>query len=315
MVTLSDVQRARERIRPYIHETPLLSSDQLSREMGVNLYFKSEHLQKVGAFKARGAANAVYSLSDDEARSGVATHSSGNHGAALARAAQLRGVPAYVVVPENANQMKVDAIASYGAEIIRCASTLESREATLAETVANFGAAVVHPYDDPRVIAGQGTCALEILEQMASHRETLHALITPVGGGGLLAGSAIVTRTKSQSAVFGAEPSGADDAYRSFKTGNRVSQHQPETIADGLRTTLGVKNFEIIRENVDDIMLVTEDEIVTAMKLIWTRLKQVVEPSSAVCFAALAKHRDRFQGQTVCLVLTGGNVDLANLPF
>ena len=315
MIELRDVQAARERIRPHIHETPLLSSEQLSRELGINLYFKAEHLQKVGAFKARGAANTVFSLTDQEAQSGVATHSSGNHGAALARAAQLRGISAHVVVPENANQMKVDAIASYGAEVIRCASTLAARESTLAETVAKTGAEIVHPYNDERVIAGQGTCALEILEQMGSHREKLHALITPVGGGGLLAGSAVVMKAKSHGLVYGAEPTGADDAYRSFKTGIRVTDHTPNTIADGLRTNLGERNFEIIKQDVNDILLVTEEEIVDAMRLIWTRLKQVVEPSSAVCFAALAKNRERFQDQTVCLVLTGGNVDLSELPF
>lgn len=315
MISLGDVQIARERIAPYVHETPLLSSDQLSRELGVNLYFKSEHLQKVGAFKARGAANTVFSLTDEEAKCGVATHSSGNHGAALARAAQLRDIPAHIVVPENANASKVAAIEGYGAEIIRCESTLAARESTLAATVEKTGAVVVHPYDDPRVIAGQGTCALEVLAQMASHREKLHALITPVGGGGLLAGSATVIKAKSHASVFGAEPSGADDAYRSFTTGDRVTEHTPETIADGLRTTLGKENFEIIRENVDDILLVDEDEIVDAMKLIWTRLKQVVEPSSAVCLAALIKNKERFQGQTVCLILTGGNVDLSDLPF
>lgn len=315
MISLEDVQQARERIRPYIHETPLLSSEQLSRELGVNLYFKAEHLQKVGAFKARGAANTVFSLTEQEAQRGVATHSSGNHGAALARAAQLRGIPAHVVVPENANTTKVAAIEGYGAEIIRCESTLEAREKTLAETVEKTGAVVVHPYDDPRVIAGQGTCALEILEQMKSHREKLTAVITPVGGGGLLAGTATVMKAKSHASVFGAEPSGADDAYRSFQSGVRVTDHDPQTIADGLRTTLGEHNFQIIQEAVDDILLVDEAEIVAAMRLIWTRLKQVIEPSSAVCLAALIKNRERFQGQTVCLVLTGGNVDLSNLPF
>jgi threonine dehydratase len=315
VVSLADVKAARERIRPYVHETPLLSSEQLSRELGINLYFKAEHLQKVGAFKARGAANTVYSLTDEQAANGVATHSSGNHGAALARAAQLRGIPAHVVVPQNANQTKVDAIASYGAHIIRCESTLAAREASLADVVTNTGAEVVHPYDDPRVIAGQGTCALEVLEQMGSHRETLHALITPVGGGGLLAGSAVVVKARNHGDIFGAEPEGADDAYRSFKSGVRVTDQVPNTIADGLRTTLGERNFEIIKHDVDDVFVVSEEEIVHAMKLIWTRLKQVVEASSAVPFAALSKNRERFQGQTVCLVLTGGNVDLSDLPF
>lgn len=314
-VTIDDIKAARDRIRPYIHQTPLLSSEQLSRELGVDIYFKGEHLQKVGAFKARGAANTVFSLTDEEASAGVATHSSGNHGAALARAARLRGIPAHVVVPENANPTKVDAIAAYGAKVIRCAATLEAREDTLKKTVAETGAVVVHPYDDARVIAGQGTTALEILEQMHAMGQKLDALITPVGGGGLLAGSATAVRARSHADVFGAEPSDADDAYRSFKSGTRVTQHTPRTIADGLQTTLGANNFKIIQKHVTDILLVDEDEIVDAMKLIWSRLKQVVEPSSAVALAALIKERQRFQGQTVCLVLTGGNVDLSNLPF
>lgn len=314
-VDIDDIRAARDRIQPYIHQTPLLSSEQLNKELGLEVFFKGEHLQKVGAFKARGAANTVLSLSDEEAAAGVATHSSGNHGAAVARAAQLRGINAHVVVPEHANPSKVDAIAAYGAEIIRCEATLEAREKTLAEVVARTGAIMVHPYDDPRVIAGQGTTALEILEQMRSLGRKLDVLIIPVGGGGLLAGSAVVVDAQSNAHTYGAEPSGADDAYRSFHSGTRITQHNPHTIADGLRTTLGAENFEIISKLVKDIVLVEEEEIVDAMRLIWTRLKQVVEPSSAVCFAALIKQREKFKGKTVCLVLTGGNVDLANLPF
>jgi threonine dehydratase len=268
-------------------------------------------LQKVGAFKARGAANAVFSLSDAQAQLGVATHSSGNHGAALARAAQLRGIPAHIVVPENAKRAKTDAIAGYGGRVIRCESTLAAREATLAQVVEETGASIVHPYDDPRVIAGQGTTALEILEQT----DQLDAIVMPVGGGGLLAGSSLVLKNRSSAKVYGAEPASADDAYRSFKTGTRVTEHTPKTMADGLQTTLGEQNFIIIREHVDDILLVTEDQIVAAMRLIWSRLKQVVETSSAVTLAAVINNPDLFKDQTVCLVLTGGNVDLADLPF
>lgn len=314
-ISIDDVRAARDRIQPYIHQTPLLSSEQLNRELGLEVFFKGEHLQKVGAFKARGAANTIFSLSDEEAGAGVATHSSGNHGAAVARAAQLRGIKAHIVVPENAIQSKVDAIAAYGAELIRCESTLEAREQTLAKVVAETGAIMVHPYDDPRVIAGQGTAALEILEQVKSLGRKLDVLMIPVGGGGLLAGSAVVIDAQSRADTYGAEPAGADDAYRSFHSGVRVTEHSPQTIADGLRTTLGAHNFEIIGKLVKDIVLVDEDEIVEAMKLIWTRLKQVIEPSSAVCLAALMKQREHFQGKTVCLILTGGNVDLANLPF
>lgn len=310
-VTFADVEAARDRIRDYVHETPLLSSQQLDLESGATLFFKAEHLQKVGAFKARGAANAVFSLSDSEAGHGVATHSSGNHGAALARAAQLRGIPAHIVVPENAKSAKVAAISSYGGQVIRCESTLAAREAALEVVVQETGATIIHPYDDVRVIAGQGTTALEILAQT----DRLDSVVIPVGGGGLLAGSSVVFKTQSAVKVYGAEPASADDAYRSFKSGVRVTSHTPKTMADGLQTTLGETNFAIIREQVDDILLVSEDEIVAAMRLIWSRLKQVVEPSSAVTLAAVLKYPELFQNQKVCLVLTGGNLDLDDLPF
>jgi len=310
-VTFADVEAARDRIRSYVHETPLLSSHQLDMESGATLVFKAEHLQKVGAFKARGAANAVFSLSDMEASSGVATHSSGNHGAALARAAQLRGISAHIVVPENAKLAKVNAISAYGGRVIRCESSLAAREAALERVVKDTGAAIIHPYDDARVIAGQGTTALEILAQT----DRLDAVVIPVGGGGLLAGSSVVFKTQSKVKVYGAEPASADDAYRSFKSGIRVISHTPKTMADGLQTTLGEQNFAIIRERVDDILLVSEDEIVAAMRLIWSRLKQVVEPSSAVTLAAVLKYPELFQNQKVCLILTGGNLDLDDLPF
>ena len=310
-VTLNDVVAARARIRPYIHETPVLSSELLNREAGATLLFKCEHLQKVGAFKARGAANTVFSLSPVEAKLGVATHSSGNHGAALARAAQLRGIPAHIVVPNNAKLAKVLAIEGYGGRVIRCESNLAAREATLKQVVAETNATVVHPYDDERVIAGQGTTALEILEQV----DDLDGVVIPVGGGGLLAGSSCVFKAMSDVKVYGAEPKMADDAYRSFTSGVRVTEHTPKTIADGLQTTLGEKNFDMIRELVDGILLVSEDELVSAMGLIWSRLKQVVEPSSAVTLAAVIKYPDLFQNRKICLILTGGNVDLADLPF
>lgn len=310
-VTIADVEAAHDRIRSYVHETPLLSSQLLDLESGAKLLFKAEHLQKVGAFKARGATNAVFSLSDSEARRGVATHSSGNHGAALARAAQLRGIPAHIVVPKNAKLAKVNAISSYGGQVIRCESTLAARDDLLEQVVNETGATIIHPYDDARVIAGQGTTALEILAQT----ERLDAVVIPVGGGGLLAGSSLVFKARSKVKVYGAEPASADDAYRSFKSGVRVMSHVPNTIADGLQTTLGERNFAIIHECVDDILLVSEDEIVAAMKLIWSRLKQVVEPSSAVTLATVLKYPQLFQNKTVCLVLTGGNLDLDDLPF
>lgn len=308
-VTIEDVDAAHHRIRAYIHETPVMRSARLDKMVGCELFFKCENLQKAGAFKSRGAVNAVFSLSDKQLKYGVATHSSGNHGAALARAASLRAIPAYIVVPENAKRVKKDAIRAYGAEIVECESTLQAREQKLEQVVRDTGAQVVHPYDDDLVIAGQGTAALEFLEQV---RE-LDSLVIPVGGGGLLAGSAIVAY--GMTAVYAAEPESADDAYRSFRSGQRVTSHIPKTICDGLQTTLGLRNFEIIREKVADVLLVSEQEIIDAMQLLWTRLKQVVEPSSAVTLAAVLRNRSLFSKQRVGLILTGGNVDLGNLPF
>ena len=308
-VSIKDVEAAHLRIRQYVHKTSVITSDLLDEMVGCKLFFKCEHLQKVGAFKTRGAVNAVLSLSEIEADKGVATHSSGNHGAALARAARIRGIPAYVVVPENAKQVKKDAMRSYGAELIECESTLAAREKTLERVIGETAAVVVHPYNDDRVIAGQGTCALEFFDQVVD----LNAMIVPVGGGGLLAGSATIAYPKTH--VYGAEPEMADDAYRSFNEGHLVKHHVPKTMCDGLQTTLGERNFEIISEKVTDILLVTEQEIVDAMRLIWTRLKQVVEPSSAVTLAAVIRNKEVFTGQRVGLVLTGGNVDLNDLPF
>ena len=308
-MSLQYVLEAQQRIHGRIHTTPVMQSLHLNELAGSTLFFKCEHLQKTGAFKARGAANAVFALNDEQSQTGVATHSSGNHGAALARAAQLRGIPAWVVVPENALASKKAAIKHYGAEIIECVSTLEARETTLAMLVKDKQCQVVAPYDDELVIAGQGTAGLEFIEQV-NH---LDCIVTPVGGGGLLAGC--ILAVDGNLPVYGAEPAGADDAYRSFKTGVRVESHTPSTIADGLRTVLGVKNFEVIRSSAKDILLVSEDEIIDAMVLVWSRLKQVVEPSSAVTLAAVLRNPDVFKGQRVGLVLTGGNVDVEDLPF
>lgn len=304
-----DVLAAAGRIAPWVHRTPVLTSEALDDIAGCRLFFKCENLQKAGAFKSRGACNAVFALSDDAAARGVATHSSGNHGAALARAAKLRGIPAYIVVPENANAVKKAAISSYGAEIIECESTLEARESTLDRVLERTGATMVHPYDDDFVIAGQGTATLELMADAPD----LDAVITPVGGGGLLAGSALIAAGKAR--VYAAEPSGADDAYRSFRSGERVTSHVPDTICDGLLTTVGERNFAIMQRDVEDVLLADDAAIVAAMKLIWTRLKIVTEPSSAVTLAALLGHPDRFAGKRVGLVLTGGNVDLSKLPF
>jgi len=308
-LSVTDVIEARDRIAGLVHITPVMQSSLLNELACAELFFKCEHLQKVGAFKARGAANAVFALSDDIAARGVATHSSGNHGAALARAARLRGISAWIVVPENALASKKAAIRAYGAEIIECEATLEARESTLAALVARENCYQIPPYDDQWVIAGQGTAGLELVSQI----DRLDCIISPVGGGGLLAGCLLAV--DGQMPVYGAEPANADDAYRSFHSGVRVSSHNPDTIADGLRTVLGLKNFEIIKSRAEGILLVSEDEIVAAMGLIWTRLKQIVEPSSAVTLAAVLKYPDIFTGKRVGLMLTGGNVDLARLPF
>ncbi len=308
-VTIEDINAAYLRIRPHIHRTPVMRSESLDKMADCKLFFKCENLQKAGAFKSRGAVNAVFSIPHQQLSKGVATHSSGNHGAALARAANLRDIPAYIVVPTSAKQVKKEAIRAYGAEIIECEATLQARESTLAQVVRDTGARVVHPYDDDLVIAGQGTTALEFLDQVSE----LDSLVVPVGGGGLLAGTAILAYPAT--AVYGAEPESADDAYRSFQSGERVKSHVPNTICDGLLTTLGERNFEVISEMVSEILLVSEEEIIGAMLLLWTRLKQVVEPSSAVTLAAVLRNRALFAGLRVGLVLTGGNVDPGNLPF
>lgn len=322
--SLNDIKAARERIKPYINTTPVMTSRRLDQLSGANLFFKCEHLQVTGAFKFRGAINAVLQL-QPELSSGlssgrktrtkpvaVATHSSGNHGAALSCAAQIFQIPAHIVMPVNATIAKRNAVEAYGGKIIDCEPTLEAREAALEDLVEKQSIEVIPPYDDERVICGQGTAALEMIEQIAD----LDAIVVPVGGGGLLSGVSIVIKSLCpQVKVYGAEPEMADDAYRSFHSGVRVLAHKPETIAEGLQTVLGEKNFEIIRKNVDDILLVSEVEIIQAMELIWSRLKQVVEPSSAVTLAAILKNRDLFAGKRTGMILTGGNVDLNNLPF
>ena len=310
MVDINDVREAQERIAPYIHRTPILQSELLNEVAGAQLFFKCENFQKVGAFKARGATNAVQLLSNEDIPRGVATHSSGNHGAALAWAASVRNTSACIVVPNNAKQVKKDAIAAYGAEIVECEPTLQARESTLQRVVKETGANFVPPYDDERIIAGQGTVALEMVEQT----ENLDAALIPVGGGGLLAGC-LLGFSGSSIAAYGIEPEGADDAYRSVASGERIKAHSPDSICDGLLTTLGERNFPIIRDRIADILLVSDKEVIEAMCLLWTRLKIVVEPSSAITLAGLLRNRELFAGKRVGLVLTGGNVDLKKLPF
>lgn len=309
---LADLRAAHARIAPHVHRTPVITSRQIDERCSGRVFFKCEHLQKVGAFKARGATNAVLSLEDHEAARGVGTHSSGNHGAALAMAAALRGVPAYVVMPGNAPAVKKAAVAGYGAHIVECEPTLAARAAALDALVVAHGLHVVHPYDDPRVIAGQGTAALELLEQVPE----LDVIVVPVGGGGLLAGTAIAAKALNPDIeVIAAEPAGADDAFRSFGLGQLQAQTHPDTIADGLRTSLGELNFEIIRKLVDTIVTVPDTAIIDAMRLQWSRMKQVVEASGAVSLAALLEHPERFAGRRTGVIISGGNVDLDNLPW
>lgn len=312
-VTLDTIRTAHERIRPFIHRTPVLTSGRVNQAATATLFFKCENLQKVGAFKARGAHNAILGLPDAEAERGVITHSSGNHAAAVALAARVRGTRATIVMPSNAPRIKKAAVAEYGGQIVECEPTLAAREATTAAIIAKTGAALIHPYDDDRIIAGQGTAALEFLEQTPD----LDFLLTPVGGGGLLSGSSIAARTLRPSLrVIGTEPELADDAARSFRSGQRVTLQSTTTIADGLRVSLGERNFGYIRANVDDIVTVTEAGIIAAMRLIWESMKIIIEPSCAVPVAALMENRiPSAAGRRVGIILTGGNVDLDALPW
>lgn len=308
--TFDDVRAAAVRIAPHVHRTPVLHSSSLSELLGARVHFKCENFQKAGAFKSRGACNAVFSLTDAEAARGVATHSSGNHAAALARAARLRGVPAYVVMPSNAPRVKRAAVEGYGGTVIECEPTLAAREAAAADVVARTGATFVHPYDDPRVIAGQGTALLEVYEDGLRP----DVVLAPVGGGGLLSGTALVARAVLPDArTIGVEPAGADDAARSLATGVLQPQTAPRTIADGLRTALSPLTFDLIRANVDGIVTVDEAAIVEAMRAVWHYLKIVVEPSCAVPVAGLLERKVRATHAVV--ILTGGNVDLDALPW
>ncbi len=310
--TLEDIRAAALRIAPYAHRTPVLTCRTLNDLCQAELYFKCENFQKVGAFKFRGAVNTVFSLSDTEAAVGVATHSSGNHAQALALAARLRGVPATIVMPDNAPRVKREAVAGYGAQIVTCHPTLRDREEGLAAVVARTGATFVHPYDDERVIAGQGTAALELCEEVAG----LDVVTVPVGGGGLLSGTALsVGGLQPACAVVAAEPAGADDAYRSLRAGRIIPSQSPRTIADGLLTSLGQKTFPIIQRHVRDIVTVNDAAIVAAMRLLLERMKIVVEPSAAVPLGALLTARERFPGQRIGVILSGGNVDLDRLPW
>ncbi len=309
---LKDIRSTHEGIRKMIHRTPVMTCQSLDRISGASLFFKCENFQKIGAFKMRGAASAAIRLSDEEKRNGLATHSSGNHAQAVARAAQLLGIPAYIVMPIDAPSIKKAATEGYGARIIFCSPTVASRESTLEQVVEETGATFIHPYNDYNVIAGQATCAVELIEDT----EALDIIMSPIGGGGLMSGTALSTHYLSpETKVIGAEPKAVDDAYRSFHSGQIEDNTSTDTIADGLRTTLGEKTFHIIRRHVDDVLTVGEADIVKAMRLIWERMKIIIEPSCAVPFAAVLTHKERFEGKKVGIILTGGNVDLSNLPF
>ncbi|WP_437300870.1 pyridoxal-phosphate dependent enzyme [Sorangium sp. So ce426] len=307
--TVEDIRGAAVRIAPHAHVTPVMTSRTIDGIAGARVFFKCENLQRVGAFKFRGASNAVMSLSDEEARRGVATHSSGNHAAALALAARIRGVAAYIVMPENAPAVKRAAVEGYGARVVSCAPTLRSREETIARVISETGAIFVHPYNDPRIIAGQGTAALELAAQV----DDLDAVVAPVGGGGLLSGTAIATGSLSRARTIGAEPEAADDAARSMREGRIVPSNDPVTIADGLRTSLGELTFAVLRERGVEIVTVSEEDIVKAMRVVWERMKLVIEPSAAVPVAAVL--RRSVQGARIGVIVSGGNVDLTRLPF
>ncbi|MBK6794425.1 MAG: pyridoxal-phosphate dependent enzyme [Anaerolineales bacterium] len=311
-ITLTDIQQATQRIKPYIHRTPVLTNKSLNEKVGAQVYMKCENLQKVGAFKFRGASNAVWSLTDEEAARGVVTHSSGNHAQALALAAKMRGIPAYIVMPSNAPQVKKNAVAGYGGQITFCEPTLEARESTMEGIRLRTGASVVHPYDNERVMAGQGTAALELLEEVPD----LDVILAPVGGGGLLSGTSIAaTETKKGIRVIAAEPEMADDAFRSMQAGKIIPSQNPKTIADGLLTSLGVLTYPVIKERVEQVVTVSEAGIVDSMKFIWERAKIVIEPSAATVIAVLWERKIDLSGLKVGVILSGGNVDLEKLPW
>lgn len=310
--TIHDIREAKRRIAPYAHQTPILTSRTMDELARATLFFKCENFQRMGAFKFRGAVNAVFSLSESEVRRGVATHSSGNHAQALALAARLRGIEACIVMPRDAPRVKVDAVRGYGARIVFSGNAPEDRERTLSEVVKESGAVFIHPSDDLRVIAGQGTCALEALHDIPRP----DIIVTPVGGGGLLSGTAVAAHAVSGATrVIAAEPAAADDAYRSFTSGVLHPSSNPRTIADGLRTSLGPNTFRIVRARVFGIATTGEEAIVAAMKLLWERMKIVVEPSAAVPLAAILEGKLDVRGTRTVIILSGGNVDLDRLPW
>ena len=311
-IDVDRIRAAHERIRAYIHRTPVITSERMNETNGASLFFKCENFQKIGAFKARGATNAVFTLDEATAKRGVATHSSGNHGAAVARAAKLRGIPAHIVMPSNSAKVKIRAVEGYGAHIVFCEPTEEAREAKCAEVIEKTGATLLHSFENENVIAGQGTAAVELLEDIPG----LELIMCPVGGGGLLSGTAIAAKSmRPQIKVIAAEPANADDTAQSFRAGRRLVTEKKFTIADGLRTNIGQPNFEIVQRCVDDIVTVSEEAIVSAMRTIWETMKIVIEPSAAVPYAAIMENKIDLREKRVGVILTGGNVDLDALPW
>ena len=309
---LKDIQEAHDRIRGFIHRTPVMCSQQINEQLGAEIYFKCENLQKAGAFKYRGAVNSLLSLTKEEASNGVGTHSSGNHAGALAKAARLLGIAAHIVMPENSPAVKKKAVASYGAAIHYCKPTLEARESSMDKLMLETGCTFIHPFDRFEIIAGQGTAVLELLEDYPD----LDIVMTPVGGGGLLSGTAIAAKgINPEILVWAGEPTGANDAWESFKSGKFTPSVDPQTMADGLLTSLGELTFEAIQSHVDDILLCDEKNIAAAMRLIWERMKIVIEPSSAVPLGAMMKNQEYWKEKKIGIILSGGNVDLGNLPF
>ncbi|WP_284262265.1 beta-hydroxyaspartate dehydratase BhcB [Roseicyclus amphidinii] len=307
-----DVIAAHERIRPYIHRTPVLTSQFMNELTGAELFFKCENFQKAGAFKVRGASNAVFGLSDEQAAKGVATHSSGNHALSLSYAAGRRGIPCHVVMPRTAPEAKKAAVRGYGGTITECEPSTTSREAVFADVHARTGADFVHPYNDPRVIAGQATCSRELMEQV----EGLEQVIAPIGGGGMVSGCCLtLSNIAPHVEIYAAEPEQADDAYRSFKAGHIIADDAPNTIADGLKVPLKENTWHFVSQHVTDILTASEQEIIDAMKLTWQRMKIVMEPSCAVPLATIIKNPDIFRGRRVGVIITGGNVDLDKLPW
>jgi len=310
--TIENINEAHDRIKKYIHNTPVLTSRSINEITGCEIFFKCENLQKVGAFKFRGASNAVLSLTKEELAKGVATHSSGNHAAALALAARNVGAKAYIVMPTSAPQIKKDAVTGYGAEIIFCEPTLEARETTLNKVVEKTGATFIHPYNNYTIIAGQATAAKELIEEVGE----FDIVMAPVGGGGLLSGTALSTNYILPNAkVIAGEPKGADDAFRSLRDGKIYPSVNPRTIADGLLTSLGERTFGIIQKYVDEIITVEEESIISAMRMVWERMKIIIEPSSAVPLAAVMENKDKFRGKKIGMIFSGGNVDMDKLPW